>query len=144
MITLRQATSQDADFVFDVKRQSAESYDDPLWGWEDGEQRDLFRLAFIPEPVSIIQLAGRDIGVVIIEQNPTYLWLSEIYLLSDYRDHGIGTTLLRNMCAEADAKHIPIQLEVRKTNPARHLYERFGFMIDGETETYFQMTRLAN
>ena len=140
MIILRQAITNDADFVFDVKK-SGHSQDGSLWSWEDGIQRDLFRLAFLPEAFTVIQMDSHNVGVLTIEETPTELWLHEIYLLPNYRNQGIGTAVIQEMCARADRKNIPLKLQVLKTNPAQHLYERLGFKVVDETDPYFHMIR---
>ncbi len=37
--------------------------------------------------------------------------------------------------------HLPVRLRVLRTSPARRLYERFGFVMDGETATHVLMIR---
>ena len=45
-----------------------------------------------------------------------------------HRGQGLGTQLLTHLLATASA-HTPISLSVAATNPARRLYQRFGFTL---------------
>src|SRR5579885_3629264 len=55
-----------------------------------------------------------------------------IALLPDYTGQGLGTQLLTHLIATAREVYPAIVLSVRVNNPARHLYERMGFVV---TET---------
>jgi ribosomal protein S18 acetylase RimI-like enzyme len=138
-ITLRPARAADADFVFEVKRDAMEPYSDPLWRWDDGVQRDLFRLEFEPARVQIIQVEGTDAGVLVVDTHEHEIWLSEIYLQTRFRNRGIGTVVITRLLAEAEAKHLPVFLEVHKHNPARRLYERLGFHRIESDDTHDRM-----
>ena len=82
----------------------------------------------------------RDIGVVSVVRRATDIFLSNIELLPAYQGQGIGTHLIRALITEARQKGIPITLQVLKVNPARKLYERLGFSINGETPTHYLMS----
>jgi GNAT superfamily N-acetyltransferase len=43
------------------------------------------------------------------------------------RGQGVGGALMRALIAQAAARRVGLCLNVRETNPARHLYERLGF-----------------
>jgi len=45
---------------------------------------------------------------------------------------GIGSQLLRHLLNAASSVYPAIYLSVRATNPAKRLYERFGFVVIGE------------
>ena len=53
-------------------------------------------------------------------------------LLPGHRGRGIGTSLLRRLLAESARTSATVSLSVSATNPARRLYERFGFVAVGE------------
>lgn len=55
-----------------------------------------------------------------------------IALLPDYTGQGLGTQLLTHLIPAAREAYPAIVLSVRVSNPARHLYERMGFVV---TET---------
>ncbi len=67
----------------------------------------------------------------------------EIYLVAvarTFRRKKIATSLLENLLARAQAKHLrSIFLEVRSGNlPAQNLYQSFGFNLAGVRKNYYQ------
>jgi ribosomal protein S18 acetylase RimI-like enzyme len=55
-----------------------------------------------------------------------------IAVMPEYLGCGVGTLLLEHLL-EASKQHYPrVVLSVRATNPAKHLYERMGFVVTGE------------
>jgi len=84
----------------------------------------------------IAERAGHAVGAAWARQfpagtNPFYLddRTPEISLAvhPGARGRGIGKLLLRALIGEATARGLRLCLNVRETNPARHLYERVGF-----------------
>jgi len=50
-----------------------------------------------------------------------------IAVLSEHRQQGVGSSLLRALLQQASTNHHHLSLSVHPDNPARRLYERFGF-----------------
>lgn len=65
--------------------------------------------------------------------------VANIAVRSDRRGGGLGRTLLTALGEEAKRRGvIYLHLEVRESNaPARHLYESFGFTLDGIRKNYY-------
>lgn len=65
--------------------------------------------------------------------------VANIAVRSDKRGQGFGKMLLNALCDEAEKRGVVyLHLEVRESNaPARHLYESFGFTIDGIRKNYY-------
>jgi [ribosomal protein S18]-alanine N-acetyltransferase len=68
--------------------------------------------------------------------------LSNIAVHPDHRRDGIATRLLAEMCWESIRRgYQAMTLEVRVSNdPARQLYERFGFVAAGVRQRYYENT----
>jgi ribosomal protein S18 acetylase RimI-like enzyme len=62
-----------------------------------------------------------------------------VEVLPEWQGQGIGTRVVSRVVQEAGG--VPVSLHVLKGNPARALYERLGFVIDGETATHVTMCR---
>jgi ribosomal protein S18 acetylase RimI-like enzyme len=60
-------------------------------------------------------------------------------LLPAFCGRGIGTTLLRDIQAEAAGRGVAAVLHVEHWNPARRLYDRLGFVETGRDEIYSRM-----
>lgn len=57
-------------------------------------------------------------------------WLGGVYVLPEYRDHGVGTELTRHAMDKARELELPVLWLY--TAKARHLYERLGWKFVSE------------
>ena len=66
--------------------------------------------------------------------------ITNIAVLPDYREKGIGSLLLEGLIEYAEKNGVTsLHLEVRESNSAaRRLYEKFGFEIDGKRKKYYR------
>lgn len=87
---------------------------------------------------------GEVAGVATLILNP-YIKVSHHSLISiivgePYRNKGIGTALLNNLCHLAKSRfHLEIlYLEVYEENPAIELYKRFGFIEVGRQRRFYK------
>lgn len=142
-ITLRPETREDEPFGFELYAATRKEELD-AWGWP-AEMRSAFlqmqfraqqghRAAFPKADFLIVQLAGLNIGRMIVDRTETGFRLVDIALLPEYRNAGAGTALMRTLLSEAAAAGKPLRLTVRKGNRAAQLYRRLGFVKTGETE----------
>ena len=144
-VTLRAATFEDADFLFQLHRSAMQTYVTQTWGvWDEEWQLQHFERHFDPSACQIITLHGQAIGVISVVRQVTSIFLSSIELLPAYQGRGIGTSLVKTLLDEAQENGIALTLQVLKVNPARRLYERLGFAISGETATHYQMSILPS
>ncbi|WP_185267175.1 GNAT family N-acetyltransferase [Halopseudomonas xiamenensis] len=90
---------------------------------------------------SVVLHADQSIGRLYLFRGPTTYNLMDLSLLPAWRGRGIGSHLLSLLVREADAADRSIRLYVEPDNPARRLYERFGFTITGQHPVYLQMHR---
>ncbi len=138
--SLRPATPEDYDFLFALHRAAMRPYIETIWGWHDDWQQEYFRRKFDPQPRQIIQVEGRDVGVLVVEARPDELYLSLIELLPAYQGQGIGAAIVQALLARAQANGVPLTLHVLKSNePARRLYERLGLRIVSEEKVRYRM-----
>jgi len=136
-LNLRPATEDDSEFAFQVKKAAFRKYVDNVWGWDENEQRRLHERRFDAQDVSIICVDGEAVGYLSSSTETDHLHLNQIFILPEYQGKGIGAECTRLMLDEARRLGLPARLRVLKVNPrARALYERFGFVRMGETETH--------
>jgi GNAT superfamily N-acetyltransferase len=122
-VSLRAATSEDAAFALHVTEACMRVYAEQTWGSWDGHA-DL-ELAFD----KVIQLAGRDIGLIGVDRRSNCWFLDKLYLLPAYQNRGIGGYLLQRLIDDATATQVVLRLTVLEVNPARRFYERHGFVL---------------
>jgi len=147
-ISLRQAEPDDEAFLY-LLYSSARAEEMAAWGW-DGAQREAFlssqfraRQAHYREYPNadhqIILAEGRPIGRILVSQLKDEFLLVDIAILAEYRNAGIGATLIRQLLARATGAGKAVRLHVEKSNRARSLYHRLGFNIVGDAGMYYLM-----
>lgn len=92
-------------------------------------------------PQSVCQLILVDdavAGRLWVDARPDRLHVLDITLLPAWRGQGLGTRCMRALMDDAAAagRHLGIQVEIH--NPARRLYERLGFLPEGELQGLYQ------
>lgn len=140
--TTRPYESGDYEFVYELKKLCYHDYVAALWGWDEADQRRRFD-AFLAEDndgehMVILLKDGQPIGMTNYEfSGGDTLDICNICLLPEHRGQGLGGELLRQYIARSPRP--VIKLQVYKSNPARHLYERLGFRIYEETDAHYRM-----
>jgi ribosomal protein S18 acetylase RimI-like enzyme len=88
---------------------------------------------------AILLCRGARAGTALVCRRPQEIRLMDLALLPAYRNLGLGTALIRMLQAEAATAHKSLNLQVARTNQARRLYERLGFVTTGETPSHLSM-----
>ena len=76
---------------------------------------------------NIIEVDGRAVGRLWIDEWRDQIRLVDIALIPDCRGSGIGSTLLHRILRRGAAAGKPVTIHVEAFNPALRLYKRLGF-----------------
>ena len=139
MYQLRPAKTTDYEFLYQLKVACLKEYVAATWGWDKTYQREHFAAHFDPDLIQIVVVNGRDVGQLSVMDDENGVQISGVYILPEFQNQGLGTTILGDVIEEARKGRQPASLQVLKVNPARRLYERLGFVVVAENETHFQM-----
>jgi ribosomal protein S18 acetylase RimI-like enzyme len=151
-IRLRPVAPEDEQFVYQVY-EGVRGEELAALGWNKMQQelflkmqlraRDQSYLMYYPQlNDSIILFKNQPAGRLIVSRSEESIRLVDISLLPECRSIGLGTSLIKDLLAEADETNRTVQLQVEKTNSqALRLYERLGFRVASENQTHFQMER---
>ena len=85
----------------------------------------------------VVELDGKPVGRLYVQPWPDEIRLVDISLLPETRGSGLGSSLLRELMAEAEASARPLTIHVEKFNRALRLYERLGFRQAGDRGVYW-------
>jgi len=140
-IELKKATENDFDFAFEVKKQAMGPHIISKWGWDEEYQLYLHKQKWKEKPWFILVCEGEHVGTVSIHRLEKYIRFGEFYLLDNYRNKGIGSTVLKELLAECDRKYKKVVLEYLKWNPVGSLYKRNGFKVTHENDIHYFMER---
>ena len=144
-LVLREATAEDQPFLLEVY---ASTRIDELaaTGWPDDQKRAFIEMQFSARERTyprvdnrIILVDGRAAGRLLVDRREAEIVLSDIALLTEYRNAGIGSRLIQDLMKEATIANKPITLHVVAFSPAVRLYERLGFRRTGPEGAYLEM-----
>jgi ribosomal protein S18 acetylase RimI-like enzyme len=89
----------------------------------------------------VIERGGAPVGRLLVDDTLDKLMLIDISLLPEARGGGIGGAIMADLVAHAEAGARIFSLYVMKGNPARRLYERFGFAQVADEGLYDRLER---
>jgi ribosomal protein S18 acetylase RimI-like enzyme len=137
-ITFRPIAPDDMDFLLRVYHSTREEELAMVLDWT-AEQKDAFvRQQFAAQHAwyhdhyegatfDVILVDGAPAGRLYVHRREKEIRLVDITLLPEFRQGGIGTSLLHDLLAEGEASGRPVTIHVEVYNPAMRLYERLGF-----------------
>jgi ribosomal protein S18 acetylase RimI-like enzyme len=153
--TLCPVESDDSEF-FRTLYESARWPELAPTGWPDSLKRDFLKQQFQFQSADwsrrfphlkrwVIRLASVPVGRLYIDRQDQArtIHLTDITLLPAYRGRGLGTGILRDLCAEADAMGWALTLHVEHHNPAARLYRRLGFELTEGQGIYLHLSRMS-
>ena len=86
------------------------------------------------QPIGLLKMA-----VVALNHTTKSLHIKQFQLLPKYQSKGIGSYVLLIIKKKALLLQLPITLNVLLRNPAKALYIRNGFQIEGKTKLEYKM-----
>lgn len=107
------------------------------------EETHLKRVKYHFENGFIVFNGKEKIGFLKYVYEETRIYLVQIQVEPRYQGQGYGNQFLQYLVDKSDELKCEMYLEVLKKNPARKLYEKFGFKITGEDEFSYEMNRVA-
>lgn len=140
---LRKYTSDDYEFVYNLKRLCYEKYVEEYYGgWDEKVQRKMFDdlMKQDAKRTFIIMIKNKMVGFFSDgEDTAEGYHPNNLCILPEFRGLGIGTDILNNVFEKH--KYQNIYLRVFKSNPAQNLYKRLGFEVYDETKSHYLMKR---
>jgi ribosomal protein S18 acetylase RimI-like enzyme len=91
----------------------------------------------------VICLDGERIGRLIVDRCDDEMHIVDIALMPECRGLGVGSGLIRQLLAEADAERLTVSLNVLRGSAACRFWERAGFACRGGDEVYLAMERVC-
>ena len=132
IFNLRDATENDLDLTYKIKKNALQEYLEILWGWNEEAQADFHREHYQKSRFQLIESQNKTIGYLEIERYEDYIFLANLMISRPLQSQGIGKMVMQDLI-----KNNPnIQLEVLKVN---QLYEALGFGFMEESEFNFRM-----
>ena len=146
-VTLRPVRPEDADFLLEVYA-STRSAEMALVPWDAAQKEAFVRMQCTAQQQhyasrypqanhDIILVDGRPVGRLYVARNEDKVHILDITILPQYRNAGIGTSILRSLMDEAAQAGKPLSIYVETFNPSLRLFERLGFTRIEQTDFNF-------
>jgi ribosomal protein S18 acetylase RimI-like enzyme len=150
-ISLRPIAAEDQPFLYQVYASTRQDELAPV-PWTDEQKEAFLRMQFAAQhshyqqhyadaSFDVILWDDRPAGRLYVERRDRELRIVDIALLPAYRNRGIGSRLLNELIAEANAAGKPVSIHVEHNNPALRLYQRLGFQQRDTHGVYLLMER---
>lgn len=150
-VALRPATDEDSKLLYEIYASTREQELAPLdWDVSIKEaflrqqfhaQDTYYRATFRNASYDLIVDGDRVLGRLYVYRGEQAWLVLDVALLPEHRRQGIGTRLLKQVIAEAEAAGKPVQIHVEQSNPARTLYDRLGFRQIEDQGVYLLLER---
>ena len=102
----------------------------------DAQQHD-YRSRFPAAAHNVVLRDGRPVGRLLVARTAEEIRILDLTILPAQRSAGIGTALLRDLQAEAQALSLPLRIYVESFNPALSLFARLGFARVAEQGAHY-------
>ena len=94
----------------------------------DAQDKD-YRSKYPGASFQIILHEDKPVGRLYVSREPDQIRILDITVLPEYRSKGIGTSLIRELLAEADQNHQVVTVWVEQFNPSQVIFQHLGFKI---------------
>lgn len=101
--------------------------------------RERFLATFDPSRTRHVVVGGERVGLVVMRPDVDGLWLDHLYLLPSAQGRGVGSAVLANLLADADARGLRVRVAALRESAANRFYERHGFELveQGEWDNHY-------
>ncbi len=101
--------------------------------------RERLSRGYLPAYTRHILKAGESVGFVVVVPREKDWLLDHLYVHPSAQGLGVGSWVLSQVLAEADAQHMPVHVTALKHSEANRFYLRHGFVVqaEGEWDLYY-------
>jgi len=103
------------------------------------DQRHHYEQCYPQAAWFIVECGGQRVGRLILDRAEDHVHILDIALVADYRGQGIGSRILRDVIAEAEARRVPVRLFAFNHERALSLYHRLGFADVNDDGTHTEL-----
>ncbi|WP_140636112.1 GNAT family N-acetyltransferase [Methylibium rhizosphaerae] len=138
-ITFCAASASDGHALAELRVESMRESLERIGRFDPVRARERFLSAFSPEHTRHIEFNGERIGFVVVKPHSQGLLLDHLYVHPFYQNKGVGTAVLAQVFAEADAAGLQVRVGALRGSESNRFYARHGFVQveQGEFDNYY-------
>jgi ribosomal protein S18 acetylase RimI-like enzyme len=133
-VTFLPVTDTDAETLvslrIDAMRESLES----IGRFDPVRARERFLSTFEPQYTRHVDTDGKRAGFVVVKPVDDALQLDHLYIRPQHQGRGIGSAVLKQVFAEADANAQAIRVGALRGSASNRFYQQHGFVQVSESE----------
>lgn len=140
--TRHRAADDDIPFLTDVFLRAMQPHITAARGlWNEAQEREQFLDQLSLRSTSVIRHDDTPAGFVTAIEHSRHIELHTLCIAPEFQGRGFGTTVSRQLIADARSQRLDVNLSVLKSNPRAYvLYERLGFARIGESVHHIHMS----
>ena len=139
-ITLRPANAHDYPMALELYLTTMAPMTADLMHWDRTKQCASFQQQWQLEEIKVIVKESENVGWLQVGPAERGVELRQFFIMPARQRQGIGTEIMQRLIAQwREQQTLPARLTVLKNNPARSLYETFGFQIIGDIGVKYLM-----
>lgn len=138
---MRPACAADVEAVAELRAVVLRADLERLGRYDGHRVRQRLRDGFDPGHTRVIEVGGAFAGCVALRPAEDAHWLEHFYLDPRVQGRGVGAAVLRELLECCDREGARVRLNVLRGSPARRLYERYGFVLEGQDPVDVFMVR---
>lgn len=133
-IAFSDTTQSDADTLVALRIAAMRESLERIGRFDAQRARERFLESFDPALCRFIEFNGVRVGFILVRPHADHWGLDHLYILPEHQGIGIGTAVLRNVFANADAQRMPIIVGALRGSNSNRFYQRHGFVQTEEEE----------
>lgn len=142
-ISFKRAELPDRSFLLALRKSSMNEHLHAA-GLKLNDQQHLQRIDEFFDESFLIKYNDKNIGLIKLGILPDRLHIRQLQIMPEFHNGGIGSKVVALVKQKALERGLPVTLNVLLENPAKRLYEREGFITEGQTDLEYQMRWQSN
>lgn len=142
-ISFKRAEFPDRSFLLALRKSSMNEHLHAA-GLKLNDQQHLQRIDEFFQESFLIKYNDKNIGLIKLGMLPDRLHIRQLQIMPEFHNGGIGSKVVALVKQKALERGLPVTLNVLLENPAKRLYEREGFITEGQTDLEYQMRWQSN
>lgn len=131
-VTFASVTASDFDELADLRVAAMRESLERVGRFDPERARERLRKSFCPEHTQAILHAGARVGFFTFRPTEEGFQLDHLYVHPFAQSHGIGSRVMEELIARANAANLPIRVGALKESASNRFYRRHGFQPERE------------